>query len=66
MQDPSKPFVAQDGLEYRDLGDYLLGRPVRSYRTIRIQEMRAKGEGEQVVRAFIDWHDGGISGTSQD
>ena len=57
MQDPNALFVAPDGLEYWGVGDYLLGKPVVSYRTTRIQEMRAEGKGEQVVRAWIAWHD---------
>lgn len=40
--DPSRPIVGEDGLEYEDLGDLLLGRPVNCARNDVIRSLEAR------------------------
>ena len=53
-----------DGLDYLDITHRLLGQPIQSWRNSRIQALRAEGASEEKVRAYIEWHDSGTTGTS--
>lgn len=58
MYDPLKPFIAQDGLEYDDLAAYLLDQPQSTARNRYIQEARAIGRSEEIIREWIKSYDG--------
>lgn len=47
-----------DGLDYKDITDRLVGKPLKSWRNHRIQALRAEGAPETTVRAYIQWCDG--------
>lgn len=52
--DPSKPLVGDDGLEYEDLGDYVLGKPVACARNDVIASLKVR---PSVIRGDINWRE---------
>lgn len=58
MRDIHAPFIAEDGLEYQDFGDFLLGKPVACFRNDHIQKARKAGRSEESIRLWIKGYDG--------
>jgi hypothetical protein len=56
--DPHASFIAEDGLEYENLAEYICGRPVDCWRNRTIQNWRQGGRSEAAVREWIKGYDG--------
>lgn len=56
--DPHAAFIAEDGLEYANLADYICARPVGCFRNDNIRAARARGLSEESIRQWIKGYDG--------
>ncbi len=56
--DPHAAFIAEDGLEYQNLADYICARPVDCFRNNHIQNARKAGRSEESIRRWIKGYDG--------
>ena len=57
--DPQAPFVDKAGLRYADFGEWMAGRPERSYRNVRVAMLRADGASDEAVDKWIERHERG-------
>lgn len=56
--DPHAAFIAEDGLEYASLAEYICNRPVDCWRNRTIQTWRAGRRSEESIREWIKGYDG--------
>lgn len=56
--DPHAAFIAEDGLEYANLADYICARPVDCFRNNHIRKAREQKRSEESIREWIKGYDG--------
>lgn len=56
--DPYAAFIAEDGLEYANLAEYICARPVDCFRNNHIRKARSERRSEESIREWIKGYDG--------
>ena len=57
MQDPSAPFIGEDGFEYRSLADYICDKPAQTTRNGNVRCYRKSGYRADAIQAYWEGFD---------